>query len=261
MAIAVPDDYIDFCGGILRLVGIDLSQYKRPQMERRLRTFAERRGKEKLSDYLGVLKTDQSELEAFLDRMTINVSQLWRNPERWEAMAKTLLPQLAKTGRIRIWSAGCSYGAEAYTIAAVCREVVPGTRVEVVGTDVDARMVERAQTGVFSEEDTRTVPAASLDRWFDREGNTWTAKTDLKRLVKFERGDLLAMRFPQSAYDLVLCRNVVIYFTEDVRDELHRRLASSLRPGGFMVVGSTERVAIAGEVGLELTSPFTYWKA
>ncbi len=256
----IGDDYVDFCEGVHRLIGIDLLQYKRGQMERRLRSFVERRGIVRLTEYLPVLREDSGELERFLDRVTINVSQLWRNPEQWETLGRSVVPELAQRGRIRIWSAGCSYGAEAYTIAAVCLENASGVRVEVVGTDVDARMVDRARAGVFSVDDARTVPAASLDRWFERVPDGWQAKPELLRAVSFERGDLLTMRFPAAAYDLVLCRNVVIYFTEDVRDALHARLATSLRTGGYFVVGSTERVAAVSEIGLALAHPFTYRK-
>ncbi len=255
------DDYAVFCEGLKRLAGIDLSHYKRGQMERRLRTFADRKGIKSLVDYLAFVKNDAGELDQLLDRLTINVSQLWRNPEQWAVLGKSVVPELASGGRIRIWSAGCSYGAECYTIAAVCLEQAPGARVEVKGTDIDPRMLERAKAGLFSVEDARTVPAASLERWFDRAVNGWQAKPELQRLMTFEAANLLDMRFPPAAYDLVLCRNTVIYFTEDVRDDLHARLASSTRSGGYFVVGSTERVANVSAVGLTLAHPFTYRKA
>jgi chemotaxis protein methyltransferase CheR len=255
------DDYVHFCEGIHSLAGLDLSQYKRGQMERRLRSFAERLGMPRLTEYLAVLRRDPAELERFLDRVTINVSQLWRNPEQWALLGRSVIPELAAAGRIRIWSAGCSYGAECYTIAAVCLEHAPNARVEVKGTDIDPRMLDRARAGVFSVDDARSVPAGSLDRWFERTDEGWRARPELCKLVSFDRTDLLAMRVPAQAYDLVLCRNVVIYFTEDVRDQLHLRLTSSLRTGGYLVVGSTERVGEAGGLGLTLTHPFTYRKA
>ena len=130
-----------------RLTGIDLAQYKRPQMERRIRSFADRKGITALPAYLTALTADRVALDEFLDRMTINVSQLWRNPEQWTRLQQTILPELARTGSIRAWSAGCSYGAEAYTLAAICREVAPGCRVEIRGTDIDPRMVARARDG------------------------------------------------------------------------------------------------------------------
>jgi chemotaxis protein methyltransferase CheR len=230
-------------------------------MERRLRTFATRVGTPVLTDYLALLRANPEELERFLDRVTINVSQLWRNPDQWTLLARSVIPELAKAGRIRIWSAGCSYGAECYTIAAVCHEAAPGVRLEVKGTDIDPRMIERAHAGVFSPDDTRTVPAASLERWFERVDEGWKARSELRRLVSFDRADLLTMTPPHQAYDLVLCRNVVIYFLEEVRDALHARLANSLRSGGYLVVGSTERIAQTSEMGLSLIHPFTYRKA
>ncbi|HYB23565.1 MAG TPA: CheR family methyltransferase, partial [Solirubrobacteraceae bacterium] len=131
---------------------------------------------------------------------------------------------------------------------------------EVKGTDIDVRMLERARAGVFSQEDARTAPAGSLARWFEPTDGGFRATSQLRRVVSFERADLLAMPVPQKAYDLVMCRNVVIYFTEDVRDALHERLAGSLRSGGFLVIGSTERVS--GPATHQLTSalPFIYQK-
>ncbi len=255
------DDYIFFCEGVRGLAHLDLLQYKRGQMERRLRSFSERLGIPLLSDYLVLLKRDPEELERFLDRVTINVSQLWRNPEQWTALGSKVIPQLAASGHIRIWSAGCSYGAECYTLAAVCLECAPKAKVEIKGTDIDPRMLERARAGVFSQDDVRTAPPASLNRWFEQADEGWKAKRELRKVITFEGADLLSMKVPVGSYDLVLCRNVVIYFKEDVRDELHRRLASSLRSGGFLIVGSTERVSSIGELGLTPTQPFIYRKA
>jgi chemotaxis protein methyltransferase CheR len=255
------DDYVPFCEGVRKLASLDLLQYKRGQMERRIRTFTGRLGMSSLTDYLTMLEQDPEELERFLDRVTINVSQLWRNPEQWVTLGNEIVPQLAASGRIRIWSAGCSYGAECYTIAAVCLEHAAHAKVEVKGTDIDPRMLERARAGVFSKEDVRTVPAASLARWFESTDAGWQANAELRRVVTFDRADLLAMSVPNQAYDLVLCRNVVIYFNEDVRDKLHQRLASSLRGGGFLVVGSTERVSGSVELGLTSNQPFIYRKS
>jgi chemotaxis protein methyltransferase CheR len=184
--------------------------------------------------------------------VTINVSQLWRHPEQWKALGTTILPELAARGRVRAWSAGCSYGAEAYTLAAVCRESIPGARVEIRGTDLDRRMVARAREGRFSAEEARGAPAASVKKWFP-DGR---ATEELRRLVSFEVGDLLRMPVKPGVFDLVMCRNTVIYFTEEVRDALHRRLVESLAPGGYLVVGASERVAAARELGL--TSPFHF---
>ena len=253
------DDYVSFCEGVRKLCGIDLLQYKRGQMERRIRTFASNRGVTDLGAYLERLQ-DRAELEAFLDRVTINVSQLWRNPQEWVSLARDVLPDLAKGGRIKAWSAGSSYGAEAYTLAALVLDTVRGSRAEILGTDIDPRMVARARDGRFSAEDARSAPPEALTRWFERDGDDFVARRELKAMVRFEAGDLLRMPFPEGKYDLVLCRNTVIYFTEEVRDALHERLARSIRPGGYFLIGSTERVSRTGEIGLEVVRPFLYRK-
>lgn len=258
MSATTHDDFTSFCQAINRLTGLDLLQYKRGQMERRVRTFAERRGTTDLSEYGRRLGADAGELDAFLDRVTINVSQLWRNPEQWLVMARDLLPGLAADGRLRAWSAGSSYGAEAYTLAAVAHEAVPTARIEIKGTDIDHRMVERARRGWFSAEDARDAPKASLSRWFDPADGGFQAKRELGRVVSFETGDLLRVRPPAGHYDLVLCRNTVIYFTDEVRDALHARLAASLRPDGVLIVGATERVANPRDKGLAPVRPFVY---
>jgi chemotaxis protein methyltransferase CheR len=255
---AAHDDFLQFCTGVRRLTGIDLTQYKRRQMERRVRTFADRRAPD-LAAYLQALSGSRDELNDFLDRVTINVSQLWRNPEQWEALAKIVV-QLAETGTVRAWSAGCSYGAEAYTLAAIGREVAPKARLEILGTDIDKRMVERAREGRFTTDDARTAPPAQLKKWFDAEPGGWQAKPELRMLTRFDTGDLLNDRVQPGRFDLVLCRNVVIYFTEPVRDALHHRLVESLRPGGYLMVGSSERVAEPRAMGLECPSPFIYRK-
>ena len=254
------DDYTDFCEGVRRLTGIDLAQYKRPQMERRIRSFADRKGITALPAYLTALTADRVALDEFLDRMTINVSQLWRNPEQWTRLQQTILPELARTGSILAWSAGCSYGAEAYTLAAICREVAPGCRVEIRGTDIDPRMVARARDGRFTADDARTAPKPALQRWFDHDGDGWQAKPELRMMTKFATGDLLRDAAPSSRFDLILCRNVVIYFTEPVRDRLHQLMVGALRPGGYLMIGSSERVSTPQAFGLVSSHPFIYRK-
>jgi len=253
-------DYEQFCIAVMRLAKVDLLQYKRGQMERRIRTFVQKKGVADLSAYVARLKASDEELNEFLDRITINVSQLWRNPEQWTVIQRTLLPELAKAGRVRCWSAGSSYGAEAYTLGAITQEAIPGVKVSIVGTDIDRRMIARARVGAFSSDDARSAPKAALAKWFDADGDDWVAKRALKSLVSFEQGDLLRMRLPREGYDLVLCRNTVIYFNDEVRNALHARIAGALRPGGYFVIGSTERVANARDIGLDPVRPFTYQK-
>jgi chemotaxis protein methyltransferase CheR len=258
---AATDDYIGFCEGLRAICGIDLTQYKRPQMERRLRAYWSRLGITKLTDALPRLRSDATQLDDLLDRVTINVSQLWRHPDQWARLEGGLLQELAAAGRVRAWSAGCSYGAEAYTLAAICATVIPTASVRIAGTDIDQRMVARAKLGEFSDADARTAPAAAMDRWFERTPNGWRAKPALQAMTNFEVGDLLKLRPAASSYELIMCRNTVIYFADQIRDELHARFAHALRPGGVLVIGGTERITDAAALNLTPIHPFIYRKS
>jgi chemotaxis protein methyltransferase CheR len=254
------DEYVTFCEGIRRLTGVDLGSYKRPQMERRIRSFADHQKIPSLDAYLKLLGTSPDVLDRFLDRMTINVSELYRNPEQWERLRTSVLPALPRGGRVRIWSAGCSYGAEAYSLACLSLAAYPaGVSTQIVGTDIDRRVVARAQRGLFTREDVRGVPADVLRRHFSDAEHGFEAGAELRARCSFRTGDLLRDRYEQG-WDLVLCRNVVIYFTEETRNQVHERLAAAVRPGGYLMVGATERVASPASLGLEATHPFIYRK-
>ncbi|HTP18826.1 MAG TPA: protein-glutamate O-methyltransferase CheR [Solirubrobacteraceae bacterium] len=259
--LVAADDYVAFCEGLRKLCGIDLAQYKRPQMERRLRSFFARKGISRLTDSLGRLQADQQLLDDLLDRVTINVSQLWRHPDQWARLEGGLLSELSANGRLRAWSAGCSYGAEAYTLAALCSQAIPGVRVRILGTDIDQRMVARARSGAFTAEDARAAPAEAMERWFEKTATGWQAKQTLRSMTHFEVGDLLKLEPHGSSYELIMCRNTVIYFADQIRDELHSRLARALRPGGVLVIGGTERISDAASLGLATIHPFIYRKS
>ena len=255
------DEYLALCERVRKLSGVDLLQYKRQQMERRIRTWASRRGTPDLTAYTQRLAVEPEELDSFLDRVTINVSEMWRHPEQFAHVERTIMPELATAGPVRMWSAGCSYGAEAYTLAAISRAAIPGADVSIKGSDLDGRMIKRARDGVFTAADARLAPKDMLRRYFEpRDEDGWAAKAELKRLMSFEVGDLLRMPIREGSQDLVFCRNTVIYFNQEARDALHERLVQSLRIGGYLVVGTSERVSNARELGLVSPFPFIYRK-
>jgi chemotaxis protein methyltransferase CheR len=256
---ACRDDYEALCERVRLLCGVDLLQYERGQMERRVRTWAQRRGAASLPGYGDLLRRDPDELDAFVDRVTIDVSHLWRHEEQWDALQQDVLHEIAaRSGRIRAWSAGSWNGAEAFTLAAVCREVVPEAPVTVVATDLDQRMVTRARTGEFSAEDARSTPAMVLHRHFQPlEGGAWRASRALRALVRFELGDPLRMPIPKARYDVIMGRNAG---TGEVRDALHARLVEALAPGGYLVVGASEGVADPRSLRLVRTHRFVYRK-
>jgi chemotaxis protein methyltransferase CheR len=256
----VVDEYVEFCSGLRRLTGVDLTSYKRQQMERRIRSYVDRKRAPTLAAFLRHIQTSPTDLDDFLDRITINVSELYRNPEQYELLRTKVLPALSATpAGLRVWSAGCSYGAEAYTLATLLQDAGPA-RFQVVGTDIDRRVLERAARGWFSDADMRAVPPRIRDRYFEACDGGYRAGDELRRHLRFQTQDLLKDRYA-TGWDLVLCRNVVIYFTDGARDQVHRGIAGVLRPGGYLMVGATERVTEPRALGLEPVHPFIYRKA
>lgn len=259
-----PGDFENFCRGIKKLLGIDLSLYKRNQMERRARGLASRNHAETLTEYLHMLQRDAILLDRFMERMTITVSQLWRNTDIFEAIEHEILPELdarAGSNRLQLWSAGCSYGAEPYTLAAICLEMGQNLQrtPQITGTDINPRMIEKAKRGHFSQEDARDAPPRLLQKYFDRVGDGWTAKPELKKIVQFKVENLFASN--TSGVDLILFRNVAIHFEREKREQVHAILAGALAPGGILVLGSTEMIINPSEIGLERVRPFVFRRA
>lgn len=252
-------DYARFCAGVKQLCGIDLDAYRPGQMERRLRTHAEREGHRDLDGYLAALRRDPVARDGFLDRMTINVSELFRNPERFEELERVHLPSLLRgpAPGLRVWSAGCSYGAEPYTLAMMLADLAPRGRHEILATDIDEKVLARAREGRFSEADLRNVGADRRRRHIADEATGGRADAALRRAITFRRLDLLADRYPDRL-DLILCRNVVIYFTDAAKERIYAGFLRALRPGGILFVGSTERVNRAEEMGWERLGTFFY---
>jgi chemotaxis protein methyltransferase CheR len=258
-------DYEAFTTFLRRQAGIDLDQYRRRQMERRIRAFAGRLGLMSLMEYAALLREDVGERAALLDRITMAASQLFRVPDQWERIASDVVPELVATGhgRIRAWSAGGSCCAEAYSLAATVRSAVPEARLEVRASDVDRRILDGDGRGAFSSDDVRAAPPELLAKHFvPTSDGGWQAGPELLASVHFHHEDLLAVEPAPGTYDLVLCRNAVAPFTRVAREDVHTRIARSLRPGGFLVVGSTECLARPlEELGLEMAWPCAYRKA
>lgn len=239
--------------------GLDLQSYKQDQLRRRIISMVEGRNITSLEDFWAFLKGGDENLTWFQDKLAINVSELFRNPEKWVELQRTVLPELlAKSPRLKIWSAGCSYGAEAHTLAMILDAHFPGPH-QIIGTDIDDSALAQAKKGEFSEADVRNVPADKRKIYLQQANQRWVASPQLRKYLTFRRGNLLSDRF-DSGYDLIICRNVVIYFTESAKDSLYKKFFQALKPGGYMFVGSTERIFNSRDIGLETPFPFFYRK-
>ncbi|MCS7235325.1 MAG: protein-glutamate O-methyltransferase CheR [Armatimonadota bacterium] len=239
-------------------VGLDLSAYRPEQVERRLAGALQRMGLRNVDELLVRAREDPAVLEELVDRLTINVSEFFRNPELFAVLRERVLPELRERfGALRVWSAGCSNGAEAYSVAMLLAEVDPRGAWSVLGTDIDRQVLAQAEVARYREEDVRHVTPARRQRFLVRDGDSWRVHPSLRGRVRFRRHDLLRDPFG-GPWHLVLCRNVVIYFTEEAKRALYRRFSDALAPGGYLFVGAAEQVTGARELGLEPVYPFFY---
>jgi len=201
------------------------------------------------ADYAGVLDTDPVEYDRLVETLTINVSKFFRNPETFASIASKVLPELwaSKSPLIRIWSAGCATGEEPYSMAVLCREHALATndaarleRVRILGSDVDKDAVSAASRGRYPTAAFADTSPSVVEKYFALEHGMHTVSPEIRNLVAFETRDLLEGGGPGGRVHMILCRNVIIYFTRQTQESLFERFHELLLPGGFLVLGKVE---------------------
>lgn len=238
----MQQDYELFIRNIRKKTGIDLSRYKEVQMKRRLKSLYERKGFYSFKSFYDGISRDSALLDEFLDRMTINVSGFYRNRKRWEILENKILPPLLSKKKIpRIWSAACATGEEPYTIAMMFSKFMPLSRIRVLATDIDENVIAKAKLGVYPENSLNELPAHLRKKYFTQEGNMYRLSEEIKSTVTFKKQNLLSDSYG-GPYDLIVCRNVLIYFTEEAKDSIYRKFSNALMTGGILFVGSTEQI-------------------
>ncbi|ADA66351.1 MCP methyltransferase, CheR-type [Thermotoga petrophila RKU-10] len=240
--------------------GLNLSSYK-PQRVKRRTELLLRKYNVGYREYLNMLIKDKKYLDEFMDKMTINVTEFFRNPEKWWELRDEIIPLIAKNSlRMKFWSAGCSSGEEPYSLAILVNELNLSYKTRILATDIDIGVLGRAQEGVYEERAFVSTPKEYLEKYFEKlPDGRYRIKDSVKKIVEFKRHDLLKDPFEKN-FDLIVCRNVVIYFEPEAKNELYRKFAESLKPGGFLFVGNTERIFNYKELGFEIYKPFIYRK-
>jgi chemotaxis protein methyltransferase CheR len=253
-------DFLLFIKKIKEHTSIDLALYKEAQMKRRLTTLRMKRGYNTFISFFEAMMKDKELFYEFLDRMTINVSEFWRNPNRWELVEQKFIPEMLKRNRrLKIWSAACSTGEEPYTLAMILAEQGALAETSLHATDIDDGALEKARKGMYLDRSVRDVPANYVKKYFKQDGLMFHVSDELKKSVKFQKQNLLVDTF-DSGFDLIVCRNVIIYFTEEAKHVLYQKFAKALKPGGLLFVGSTEQIFSPGQYDLEAAETFFYRK-
>ena len=251
----------DFKKFVLGLTGIDLNAYKEKQMRRRIDTLITKNNKTSYDDYVRLIKSDKEKFEQFINFLTINVSEFYRNPEQWTVLEKELFPALIqKFGkRLKIWSAACSTGDEPYSLVMALSRHLPLENIHIIATDIDKQVLDKARLGIYNENSIASVPDDFKKKYFKQVGSSYQISDQIKKCVEFREHDLLKDTYPSDCH-LIVCRNVVIYFTEEAKDEIYRKFNRSLVNDGLLFIGSTEQITNYKELNFRRNKSFFFEK-
>lgn len=246
---------------IRQLLDIDIDAYKSQQMRRRLEAFVARQGYDSAYGFCKMLERDEKALQGLRDMLTINVSEFFRDPPQFEQLATGVLPQLLKSSpQLSIWAAGCSHGEEPYSLAILLDELSAVRNHRILATDLDTEVLRRAVAGgPYLPTETKNVSARRLQKYFMPSGEGHIVIEKMRKRVQFRQHNLLADPFAMGL-DLVVCRNVMIYFSGEVKGRLFQQFHECLNPGGVLFIGATEALLGPDNVGFERLSTNFYRK-
>jgi len=255
------NDYEKFVKAFHDLSGLDLNFYKENQMKRRINNFMGTHGfKDDYTHFLQSLDKDNVLYDAFFKHLTINVTQFFRDVKLWDVYRDKIITDLLQNKTsLKIWSAGCSAGQEAHTMAIIMAEYFPSVKYSILGTDIDVNVLRQARLGTYEERDFASTPRPLLEKYFTSVDKKFQVKDSIRRNMTFAEQNLLTDRFDRG-FDLIACRNVVIYFTDEAKDVLYQKFADALNPGGILFTGSTEHLFGKTHLGLKSVSSFFYQK-
>jgi len=261
--------FVEIGRQVYHVAGICLPPGKEGLVRSRLSHRLRALGLAGFDEYLAYLERDTSgaELVQMVDAICTNKTSFFRENAHFELLQRTILPRLAaRDGAIRIWSAGCSSGQEPYTIAIVVREVLDDqhlVRARILATDLSTKILRRAREAVYPHDELRDVPPVLTPRHFviaDAGTRTFRVSDATRSLVKIARLNLMGEWPMRGPFDVVFCRNVMIYFDRATQERLVRRFAALLAPGGWLLVGHSESLT-ALQHGLRYVQPAVYQKA
>ena len=241
---------------------IDLNAYKEKQMKRRIDTLITKNNIKGYDNYVNLLKTNKEKFDEFVNYLTINVSEFYRNPEQWEYMDKEVIPELIKNfgkNHLKIWSAACSTGDEPYSLVMAFSRHIPLSNIRIFATDIDKQVIAKAKVGLYNEKSVAGVPADLKKKYFTKVGPSYQISEEIKKCVEFKQHNLLKDPYPKD-YNLIVCRNVLIYFTEEAKAEIFKKFSDSLVKNGCLFIGSTEQIITYREIGFVRKNSFFYGK-
>ncbi len=241
-------EFSDLKAIIKKKIGFNCEQYKQAHLKRRLAVRLRANRSHSYKDYTEVLLRNDTEMQKLKDTLTVNVTELFRNPETYEIFSKLVLPELIKSKAndktLKIWSAGCSNGEEPYSIAIMVFEYLGGLAkrhsISILGTDIDEDSLKKAQNGSYQLKQLEKISKERLERFFNKkDDDLFQVRDDIRGVVKFRNHDMISG--PKLfGFDVIFCRNVTIYFEQELQEKLYLNFHNSLNNGGYFVMGKTE---------------------
>ena len=255
-------DYEQFKEQVLALTKINLHMYKEKQMKRRIDSLIAKNKIDGYKNYVEAIKKDSKLFEEFVNYLTINVSEFWRNPEQWKVLEVNIIPGLIQMSgkNLKIWSAACSTGDEPYSLVMLLSKFMPLSNIKILATDIDKQVLEKARVGLYNEKSIAGLPDEFKKKYFTPIGKSnYQIADEIKRCVEFKEGNLLSDKYP-TGMDLIVCRNVVIYFTDEAKTQIYKKFNDSLKKGAYLFVGSTEQIINYKELNYTSFKSFFYKK-
>lgn len=255
-------EYQQIIATVKKYLDLDLNFYKPNQMMRRLAGFIGRVGATNVDEFCAFIAEDPDVREKVMNFMTINVTEFFRDSRHFDMLRSTVLPAiLKKNPRPRIWSAGSSRGAEAYSVAMMIEQIAPGTKAQIFGSDLDKKIIAQATAGgPYPDAEAKNIPSSLRQRFMEQKPDGHYVNADIQSKVKFNVQNLLTDSFDRN-FDLIMCRNVVIYFSDDAKFELNKKFSAALKPEGVLFIGGTETILNPREFGFERDAAAFYRKS
>jgi len=252
--------YENFKIQVFKKTNIDLSLYKERQMKRRIESLIKRNNFDSYEKYFHLLNTNSEKFNEFINYLTINVSEFYRNPSQWDILKDTVIPYLMqKNKRLKIWSAACSTGEEPYSLVMCLSNFFPLRDIKILAADIDDAAIAKAKIGVYTKKSIEHIPDDFKKKYFTEVGNSYKINDEIKNCVEFKKMNLLKDSYPTNC-DLIICRNVMIYFTEEAKEEMYHKFNKALRDNGVLFVGSTEQIIVPTKYNFVPKKTFFYEK-
>lgn len=253
------EGYQDFVRDFKEVTTIDLNHYHHSQIQRRLKTIMHRYGLNTLNELISAIRTDEKVLGECLKKLTIHVTEFFRDKEYWDVLKNNILGMIHNRSKLRIWSAGCATGEEAYSLAALLVKTLPSNTWELMASDISTYSLAAAKAGIYTNKSLANLEDTLINSMFEKTGDLYQVKDRIRNKIYFFKHNLLRDTYPQNI-DIVLCRNVLIHFNDLAKKHVYHNLAQALNAGGLVFVGGSEQIMEPEAVGLVRDSIYFYRK-